>query len=115
MVRSLVHKWGTPLTLQRVGYSMFSPTKGEYTSTATSSFVVYGVIRASYRMWAGERFYFGVEVQSGDRDIIISTSASVTPLVGDIIQIKGVAYRLVVCQPVTPGGTDLLYKTLCRR
>ena len=113
--KSLIQTYGTSLTLQRPSFSSFSPTLGSYSSETYTDYSVYGVIRSPGRMYSGDRFYGGVQIESGDREIVIATQATVTPDVGDLVKIAGVPYRIITVLPVSPGGTDLLYKTLCRR
>jgi len=111
----LIQNYGTSLTLQRPSFSSFSPTMGSYSTETYTNYSVYGLIRAPGRMYSGDRYYGGVQIESGDREIIIATQTTVTPDLGDLVRIAGVPYRIVTVLPVEPGGTTLLFKTLCRR
>lgn len=114
--RSLIQSYGTTLILKVASQTTFDATLGQYTSNATSSYTVYGVIRSSGRMWGGDRYWGGdIIIESGDREIIIATQTTISPSAGDVIEIAGVDYKILACSPVEPGGTTLLYKTLCRR
>lgn len=114
--RNLIQDYGTALTLQRASFTTFSPTLGRYTSNATTSYTVYGVIRAPNRMWMGDTYRFGdITIESSDREVVLATNDSVVPDVGDHLIIAGIAYRVLACNTVQPGGTDLLYKVLCRK
>ena len=113
--KSLIQNYGSSLTLQRASYTTFSPTLGSYTSNTTTSYAVYGVVRAPGRMWAGDRYYGSTIIESGDREVVFAVSTTATPDVGDSVLISGVAYRILVCNPVAPGETVLIYKTLCRK
>lgn len=115
-VRTLVKNYGTPLTLQQASYTTFSPTLGRYTSNTTSNYKVYGVIRSPSRRWSGDVLW-GADtvIESGDREIVLATSASATPDADNTIIIAGVPYRIVACNPCEPGGTTLLFKILVRR
>ena len=113
--RSLIQNYGTSLTLQRPNFSGFSATLGSYASTTYTNYSVYGLIRAPGKVYSGDRYYGDVQIQSGDREIVIATQTTVTPAVGDLIRVASVPYRIVVCLAVSPATTHLLYKTLCRR
>lgn len=116
LAQRLIREYGTAMTVTRVTSSTFSPTLGSYTSSTSTSFSVYGVIRVPQRrMWAGDRYYFGVLIESGDRELAVATPTTVTIEVGDIFKISGVDYRVVANLTVEPAGTVVMYKVLVRR
>jgi hypothetical protein len=111
----LITSYGTSITLQRASYTLFSPTQGSYTTNTTSSHTIKVVLRSPGRKWIGDRFFYDTQIESGDREIIIATQTTLTPDIGDHVLIGSERFRLISILPVTPGGTDLLYKALCRR
>ncbi len=53
-------------------------------------------------------------IKANDREILITAAAGVTPAAKDHLKIGDDTYMLITVDPVSPGGTDLLYVAQAR-
>jgi hypothetical protein len=63
----------------------------------------------------GDRFLDGSLILEGDRELIIATSSTYTPGLGDIITAASVDYSVVGLHTVEPSGIDIVHRCLIRR
>jgi hypothetical protein len=112
---NLITKFGCDLTIKRNSLGTFNASLGSYSSLSTLTCTIKGVIRAPLRYKFGDRFADGTEIVAGDREVILSSSATLTPIVGDLLTIGSDDYNVVTVLPVEPGGVQLIYKALVRK
>lgn len=118
-VQSMLQEAGIAVTFMRHAVSEVEPDfnveAGEYIERDTTppvSYPVNAVITSPNRR--GEQYLAGVLIESGDRLLIVEAKGFV-PSPGDEVVVSGEKYAVVASDPISPGGVDLLYKTLVRR
>lgn len=116
----LITEFGSAMTLSRVSLGTFDNTSGTYASSTTTDYIVTGVVTAldfmSLYMGRGDAvFTDGTVIQAGDKQVLLAVSTTVTPRNGDLLIIGGLAYNIVTVGNVSPSGSNLLHKCLCRK
>lgn len=54
----------------------------------------------------------GLEIKATDRMVIMTSD--VKPLSGDSVLIGGAEFNIIAILPLSPAGTDVFYKVICR-
>jgi hypothetical protein len=107
--RSLLAKFGQPMTLVKTTGSSYDATTGANTLT-TSSTTDLGVI-----LRYGDALNSAPDslIKQDDQQIFIQMS--VAPSVTDKITVAGVNYDIVSVKPIEPAGINVLYELQVRK
>jgi len=114
-VKGLLTTYGTTMVLSRYSPGTFNPITGRYASSSTLTCNVIGIIKSPFRHNMGDRFLDGSLILEGDRELIIATSSTYTPGLGDTITAASVDYSVVGLHTIEPSGMDIVYRCLVRR
>lgn len=107
--QTLIARFGTSVTFVEVTTGAYDPataTPGESTTNHSATAVL-----LNYKL----KDIDGTLIQSGDRIALISTTLTAVPKPGDKITIGSDTWVVVDSQPLSPGGTDLLYAAQVRK
>ena len=106
---------GQAMTLTRTTYSGGDAAAGDPGTPIVQTWTVYGitknyhsVVRASSYNGAGSL------IMAGDRMAMVD-AATVEPLPGDNLTIRGVKWTVITVDPVDPQGVALMYTCQVRR
>jgi hypothetical protein len=112
--RKLLIKYGTHITISHHNPGTFDPIHGHYVGGGTVSCQGNAIVQTP-RDNAGDKFIDGTLIQTGDRQLVIATGATLTPALGDHVTLASVLYGIVATVPVKPADTVLVHKVLLRR
>src|SRR6188474_1105932 len=102
---TLLTKYGQAMTLSWKGSETFNEQTGFVTGGSTQTESVYGVVYPNQRKFrAGE----GV-VKKTVKIYLNASGLTHTPVEGDLLTVEATTYAIVECDPVDPGGVDVLY------
>jgi len=107
---------GQSVTLTYVGTSVYDPATGETTNTAPDPETVSGAIfpLSAFRKAQGN-------VIEGDQQLLLSalntggTAIAAPEVNGTITDANADTWTLIAVDPLSPGGTDVLYDCVIRR
>ena len=115
-VLNLLTEYGMSMTLTRQTSGTFDAETGQYGSAVDTDYAAIGLVQAPNAKGEGDRYFPGTTIAAGDRYVILASSGmTVDPAAGDTLTIGGTAYSIVASMPVSPAGTDLLYRLLVRK
>lgn len=95
------------VSIRRVAGETYDPVEGSTTGgTPTTTTLTAATVPIKKSMIDGERILA--------TDIMFLSNADFEPVSTDIAIIDALEYRIIDIEPITPDGTDVLYKVVCR-
>jgi len=102
---------GQRVVVRQVTATGYNPATGSSGSTVTNHTNIPAAVLAFKNMEID-----GSKILKGDRKVIISgASLPYVPKVDDLVSIGGVDHKVMSCEPVSPGGVDVIYKVQVRK
>jgi hypothetical protein len=113
---TLLAQFGSDYSFTRSVYA-YNPATGETTSTS-QNWVTKAVILAASKGTVeafDDRFMSGTLIETNLRAMIIAYNSSFNPLPGDTVIAEGAQWNIVGVTPLSPAGTEILFKASIRK
>jgi hypothetical protein len=107
--KELLAEFGAPMVLTRTTEGDYDPAQAGSVNTSVD-YSCEGV-KLNYE----EKFIDGTRIKTGDQQVLLSTTITVTPEQGDTITIDSELWKVVKVETVKPAEVALLYKLQVRQ
>lgn len=104
----LIKEFGQTMTLKRLTPGAYDPATGTVSNTTTTE------TATGVELEYTSREIDGTMVLRGDKKLILSTTGIGAPKVDDTVTIGTTVYTLKNVQPLSPGGTVVIYTCQAR-
>lgn len=110
----LLKRFGAASSLTRRTEGAYDPNTGSSTVTETVQPCTAAMFDFNTQL-SGTRFDGQSLIQSGDKQVYVSSVGMAAPAPGDFLVFGGVSYAVIAVKRLAPSGVDVLYELQVRQ